>query len=468
MKVQTLLTVMILLVPIMADSQERNEGITPDSFLWGIDVALDKISLALTSNPESRAEKALEIAQERLMEVKAMVEANKVEAAAKAEIEHSITLEGLIESVEALSDDDDPEGQIEKELELETKIKAHEEKVKIVKTELKIKIKIEGELSSEQQQLLDQFLESLSNNTREVKIKIKNKRDETEIKIQEKTGESEIEIRERIHDLELKKGLLEEKIELEGKIIGNMTFVKLELEYDSEKINESEVLAEFLEKFAFDTEKADLLLELEEGDELGEEEFRVRVEIEDEGSEIESRLRFIVASTERSEIINAIVERTSLTLSDVEAVLKMKNKLSEEDPELEIEVETYRNRSRVKIKIDDEKTKFQLDTANHEEILIAIASRLGLDVEEIRDLVEFEDEDEKEDEDLNDAEDQEDEAEDTGKNKTNSGDETQTEGDNEEDGEDTVGDNEEASEEDESGSENNTEVLGSENNTEVV
>ncbi|MBR9689658.1 MAG: hypothetical protein GOV01_02045 [Candidatus Altiarchaeota archaeon] len=391
MKLQALLAVIMMFVPIVADTHEITSGINPDSVLWGLDVALDKISLALTRTPEKRAEKALEIAQERLMEVKAMVEGNKIEAAAKAESEHESTIKEVEKSVSDLSEDD-PEEQIQKELELETKLKEHRDSIEKVKTELKIKIQVEGDLTNEQQALLDVFLASLSKNTEDVKVQIQNKKDGTKIKIKEKTGETEDEIEQRIERLEIEHGLLEEDIEVSGKVIGNKTYVKIRLEYDSEKTGQNEILTEFLEKFYLNTNKADALLEMEKGDEGSDDSLIIKIKSDDEGSEVKARLNFVVDFTQRDQVVDAIVSKTKLSLSEAEASLSIKTEQKESD-EIEIEVETEGNTSRVKIKFGGEKTRFELDTTNQAEILSAIASQLGLSVEDINNFVKFEDED---------------------------------------------------------------------------
>ena len=67
---------------------DGDPGITPDSFLHGIDVALDKVSLALTFSKEGKAKKALEIAQERLLEVKAMGDRGDVNRVEKVQKLH--------------------------------------------------------------------------------------------------------------------------------------------------------------------------------------------------------------------------------------------------------------------------------------------------------------------------------------------------------------------------------------------
>jgi len=75
---------MVLILPIVnAQQPTEDPGITPDSFLWGLDKALDQLTLLLTFDKGEKAKKGIEIARERLLEVREMIEENKLEAAEK-------------------------------------------------------------------------------------------------------------------------------------------------------------------------------------------------------------------------------------------------------------------------------------------------------------------------------------------------------------------------------------------------
>lgn len=63
-------------------------GILPTSPLYGLDIAFEKISLALAGNDYSRAQTALEQAQEHLAEARIMAKQDKLEARDKALKEH--------------------------------------------------------------------------------------------------------------------------------------------------------------------------------------------------------------------------------------------------------------------------------------------------------------------------------------------------------------------------------------------
>src|SRR3989338_7834341 len=126
MKRIVVILLMILILPIVNAQQTaqpaEDPGVTPDSFLWGLDKALDNLNLLLTFDKGEKAKKGIEIARERLLEVKAMVEENKLEAAEKAKEKHGKTLVKVNQNINEIEDDDSTEEikeviEIEKELE---------------------------------------------------------------------------------------------------------------------------------------------------------------------------------------------------------------------------------------------------------------------------------------------------------------------------------------------------------------
>lgn len=67
---------------------EVESGITPDSIFYGLDNAMERIGLALTFDKAKRSEKALRNAEEKLAEIKAMAEAEKLQYAEEAQERH--------------------------------------------------------------------------------------------------------------------------------------------------------------------------------------------------------------------------------------------------------------------------------------------------------------------------------------------------------------------------------------------
>ncbi len=203
-KFLTCFTISILLFAAMVVAQEPSNaealpdaGMTPDSMLYFLDVALDNIQLALTFNPEKKVAKGLEIAEERLAEVKVMAAEGNTEGLTKAENEHGKTLSKVKDKIKELSDTNE-ETELEKEMILEEKVNQHQKKVEMVKNEIEISIKIKGDVSESTQKIINAILDNLDQQAEGVIIEIKEKQGDTKIKITQHTGESEQEIETRI------------------------------------------------------------------------------------------------------------------------------------------------------------------------------------------------------------------------------------------------------------------------------
>lgn len=75
------------LILAQTTTEESKAGLTPDSPFWGIEVAMEKIRMFLTSGQDNKIDYGLQIADERLAEIKIMVKEGKMQDANKAEIE---------------------------------------------------------------------------------------------------------------------------------------------------------------------------------------------------------------------------------------------------------------------------------------------------------------------------------------------------------------------------------------------
>ena len=158
----------------------EDPGVTPDSFLWGLDRAIERISLLLTFDKSAKAKKGLAHARERLLEVKAMIEQKKLDAAEKAKEEHGRALGRVKDKIKEIKDED-PEDEIEDELDVEDGVEEHESEIEELETEIEAKIK--GNLTAEQKALVDQLIESFKGEVGKLKIEIKNEQEKTKIKI---------------------------------------------------------------------------------------------------------------------------------------------------------------------------------------------------------------------------------------------------------------------------------------------
>lgn len=395
---------------IKTEKGKIGAGLTPDSWLYGIDVALDNINLALTFDQTEKARKGLNVARERLMEVREMINENRLEAVQTAQREHGNALDVAQNSVKGIERVNSTE-EIEEEIEIEKELEEHKTEIETVKGELKVKIEIEGEITPEQQALVDSVLASLEGKVGEVEIEIENEKNKTKIKIEQETGKSSEEVEDEIEELEENKGLkgirrekawdkikdVEEEInktieELDELNVtdGNITSVSNALAeakdaYSTKDFKEAIRLAEQAEDQIEDYKEQ--FEEIEE-----EEEREIEVEIKGNQTKVEVEVagikaEFILETTDRNEIISEIADRTGLSTSEIENIMELE--IEEPEEEIEIEVEIEEGIAKIKTEINETESEFTLNTTNKEEVISEIMSRTGLTREQTEKNAEF-------------------------------------------------------------------------------
>ncbi|NTV22867.1 MAG: hypothetical protein HGA85_00640 [Nanoarchaeota archaeon] len=209
MKKLVLFSIVLLLVfsalaqeDVIETEDTVDPGTTPDSLMWGVDVAMDKISLALTFDNAKRAEKALQVAEERLAEVRAMIKAKKLEHSLKAEQEHEKLLIEVETEVENEKKDKGSD-QLEDTIKLEQRLSRHKQRFEKVESEVEIEMR--GDLTPEQQEKLDALLSSLGDNVRRVEVKIQKREGELKLKVKTEEGETKLnEIEGKLSEYEFK------------------------------------------------------------------------------------------------------------------------------------------------------------------------------------------------------------------------------------------------------------------------
>lgn len=369
MKKILVLAISVLMLQIAYAHEEKviDPGITPDSFLWGLDKALDNLNLLLTFNPAEKARKGIEIARERLEEVKVMAEQNKLEAAEKGKEEQLKILSKVKQNIADIKEENATK-QIQEEIEIEKELEEHEDEVKEVSDNLKIKIEVKGALNEQQKALLNSLLSSLENKTSEVKVEIKNKKDETKIKIKAETGKSEKDVEDEIEHIEEEQGLASIKKEHATEEIDNTkeNIDDLEKELQEHK-SEGHV--------ANETPITTLIDNAKEKISNAEEAFKANNFGEAFGQ----------ANAAEQLIKNAkrILEKTVERFEEEE-------KGHEIEEKQEIEVEIKDGEAKIKVEIGSAKLKFTMETTNKNAIIQEISERTGLSIDEVAKLAKFE------------------------------------------------------------------------------
>ncbi|VVB60615.1 Uncharacterised protein [uncultured archaeon] len=176
-------------------------SIAPDSVFWGLKNAFDRLSLALTFNPQSRAEKGLQIAEERLREFRKMAEKGDVAAAEKAKASYDDYVQKAKTAAGGISENNKTV-EMEKQIEIQNKVEEFESHVENESAALKVKIEVHGNLTPEQKAFIDSLVQGMQNQTGSLKVEIEQNKERIKVEIKQRTGKSDDEIENEIEGIE--------------------------------------------------------------------------------------------------------------------------------------------------------------------------------------------------------------------------------------------------------------------------
>ncbi len=208
------ITVFLVLGMTIVYAQEETtvtediDAITPESSLYGLNNAYERISLALTFNKAKKAQKGLNFARERILAAKKLVAENKLEHLQRLKEDHKRLLDDAKANLEKISEDDSEE-EINKQADL--KIRLEDQQNILEEVSSSADLKIVGKLSEEQLAKLNDFLNSLDKNIGEVKIKLNDKENKLKIRLKN-SGKTDKEIEDKLKEIEEKHKLSEVKL----------------------------------------------------------------------------------------------------------------------------------------------------------------------------------------------------------------------------------------------------------------
>ena len=184
----------------------KEPGITPDMPVrYGLKLGWERASLAFTLNKQRKAEKNLELAEKRLIEMKKMLEKGKIEQAEKLRERYENRIEKSEEILAELKEDGKEEVIIEnikKNIKLQLKIGRNEAVIEALKDYLE-----EKNLTEERREKAEDILEKLSNRTEKLKEKAEEREEKVKDRLRAVTNKNESEINEIVDKLETEEGL---------------------------------------------------------------------------------------------------------------------------------------------------------------------------------------------------------------------------------------------------------------------
>jgi len=144
--------------------ENETVGITPDSTIgWGLKRAWERVTLALTLGKAAKAQKGLEHAQSRLLEIRQMLAEKKFAAANKSIEAYKADMEQVRARIQELKDEKNPKNELKEKLKLQAKLERLQDTED--KLETTVQVKVFGNLSEQQQEQVNQMVEMLQNNS---------------------------------------------------------------------------------------------------------------------------------------------------------------------------------------------------------------------------------------------------------------------------------------------------------------
>ena len=120
----------------VSETATEEVSVTPDSPLWGVKLAIEKIDLALTFNRAAKSEKGLKYARLRLLEVEKMMKKGDFKNAGKAE---EARAKLIVKTRKHLDEEKTEEGETPKVKDFESRLQRHIEVLEAVKAKLEAK-----------------------------------------------------------------------------------------------------------------------------------------------------------------------------------------------------------------------------------------------------------------------------------------------------------------------------------------
>ncbi len=164
---------------------------------------------------------------------------------------------------------------------------------------------------------------------------------------------------------------------------GNQTKVIIKNEFSTTTTKRDVIISEMVENFALTWDFANSTLVTQFHEDEGQvlrNRFEAKAEIRDCITDTLLNLEFILDTTDRNEIVYALVDITQLTKSKIGRSFKFKNY---DVNEIDIRVTLTEDKSKFQISFCEDRARFSLNTIEEAEILVTISKMTGLEQSEI-------------------------------------------------------------------------------------
>ncbi len=354
---------------IIVDGQTITAGITPDSPFYGLFNFFDDVRLFFTFDNTAKANLAINLARQKILAVRQMIEDNNT-AAAKIATNDQAKMLQVAETALTNIQNANASDQLMNVIQIQKQIELYQNEVDDISNEIEFKAGVLN-LTSTQQATIGSFASSLRNETDDTKLKVEQKLNETENEIQTQTGENETEIENEVNVLQdhfnvtiiLQEKAQERISDAKDEIANvvnllsttntsqfNVTAVNVllsqaqahltsaETAYNQTNYGEAYGQATAAEHLA---ENAANIIE-QEVPEIEHEGLSIEAEVQGNETKVDAEVNgmsfeFTVNSTDPSVIANLISERTGLNIAQVSSALQIKSETEAQQEQSQVE-----------------------------------------------------------------------------------------------------------------------------------
>ena len=188
-----------VVIATVSDNLEEEAGINPDSVFYGLDRAMERIQLALTFDKAKKSETALRNAEERLAEVKAMIQEGKQyksEVAGNYHKESMDRVKKAMEGIESNGDQVKAKAAYEATERIQLKLEAH--KAKAIAVKAGILERQSNKMSEEQIAHMEQVFSRIQKRTEVAKTSALQREDSIRTRYKVLSGKTDEEVSESL------------------------------------------------------------------------------------------------------------------------------------------------------------------------------------------------------------------------------------------------------------------------------
>jgi hypothetical protein len=289
---------------VSAEEMDSETNLPEAGSISGFERAMNRFQLFFITNPERKADKSLEIAEERLAEIEKLIEEGNLEEAEKLRQEYKYMLEKAEKAMNGIETNEDfnkSQEAFRKIARIKNRVENHQEKTKMIH----LRILENQNVTFEEFENIEKMFEEIQNSSNNLGSLTESREENFEIKLKILSNMSDEELEEFLQRIESEEGIIQER--------ENRNFREKSLENKSIEVRERNLIRiqEQIENSNMSEQEKEAALKKIEMQREHFESFRGRKEIQKEQIEQRRNLakeRIEMAKDVREEHREKIVE----------------------------------------------------------------------------------------------------------------------------------------------------------------